>query len=251
MNELLLYFALKYHGDFYAILNALKIREKADEHLKRQLFSGFHGHYITLLDAAYPEAFKHIDCPPFVLFYYGDIRLLQKKAICITGTRYPNYYGDQVTKEFVTDLVKQGYLIVSGMGTGVERRAHLSAIRAGGHTIGVLANGIETITPTANLDLYTLMKDTQLIISEYPGMREPTTFAFRCRNRLMTGLSEQLLVTQCELKSGAMICVSDALEQGKDVAAVPGRITDPPGTNCLISQGAKLVSCANDLAEEY
>lgn len=250
MNELLLYFALKYRGDFSAILNALKIREKVDEKLKQQLFSAFCGNYITLLDDSYPENFKHIDAPPFVLFYTGDITLLARKAICVTGTRYPNYYGDQVTKMFVGDLVKQGYLIVSGMGTGCERRAHLSAISAGGHTIGVLPCGIDTVAPASNQDLYALMKNSQLIISEYPGTVEPTAFTFRCRNRLMTGLSQQLLITQCELKSGAMICVSDALEQGKDVAAIPGRITDPPGTNYLISQGALLVSDISDLSED-
>lgn len=250
MNDMLLYFSLKYHGDFYAILQALKSREKGDEKLKEQLFSSFHTPYITLLDPAYPEAFKHIDAPPFVIFYYGDISLLHKKAICVTGMHHPNYYGDQVTRKFVSELVDSHYLIVSGMGLGCERRAHLTAIKQGGSTIGVLAGGIEMIAPSANADLYELMKQRQLIISEYPGTVEATSFTFRCRNRLMTGLASQLLVTQCELKSGAMVCVSHALEQGKDVAAIPGRITDPPGTNYLISQGAKLVSCADDLLEE-
>lgn len=248
MDEILVYFALRYQGDFYKILNALKCHEEVDVLEKAHLFQSLHAHYITIIDDDYPDAFKHIDLPPFVLFYYGRKELLNHACISMSGSVSYNGYGYRVTDHMVRELTKRGYTIVSGMNYGIESVAHLAAIRAGS-TIGVLAGGIDYI-PKGNEALYELMKKRQLLISEYPGIREPSKETFHERCRIVTGLSEKLLITQCDQCSGAMAYVSSALEQGRDVGALPGRISDPSGTNELIDQGAKLVTKADDLLND-
>lgn len=250
MEETLVYFSLKYNGDFDKIYQALERKEKVDKALKEELFTKLKSKYTTIISDDYPTMLKEISCPPFVLFYYGNLDLVNLKCIGVVGMRHPSEYGIKATKEIVSDLVLKDYTIVSGMALGIDAIAHTSAMNALGKTIAVLGSGIDYCYPKTNLEIYEMMKENQLIISEYPGKLVPKKINFPRRNRIISGISESILVTEANLQSGTMITVGHALEQGKDIYCIPGRINDPAGCNSLIQQGAKLVMSVNDIIDD-
>lgn len=250
MEEILLYFSLKYAGNFDLIYQALQQKEVIDNELKCKLFKNIKAEYTTLISADYPSALREIACPPFVLFYYGDLSLLQNKCIAVIGKRNPSNYGIETTNALVQELVKANYTIVSGMAMGIDTVAHHSTIAANGKTIAVLGSGIDYCYPKRNKELYAILTKEHLVISEYPGMLVPQKINFPRRNRIISGLSESILVTEADKKSGTMITVGHGLEQGKDVYCVPGRINEALGCNYLIQQGAKLVLSVQDILEE-
>ncbi|BBH26098.1 hypothetical protein SG0102_10320 [Intestinibaculum porci] len=252
MRETLLYFSLKYVGDFRKIYRALEEKESVDTALFEQLKRGMKASYLTIVDEQYPARLKEIYDPPFVLYYYGDVSLLSRdRMFSVVGSRHPNAYGAKMAKLYTHVLVENGYGIVSGMAYGIDSMAHNEAMHSGGVTIAVLGSGIDEVYPAAHRSLYQQLMRTQLVISEYPGMTKPQKVYFKNRNRLITGLGDQLLVVQAQLKSGTMVSVGHALEQGKDVYAIPGRVNeDPPGTNYLISQGAICASSCDILLDE-
>ena len=249
MNQVLLYFSLKYNGDFQQIYDALQNKEPIDESLFKELKERIKCSYVTLLDEDYPKQLKQINNPPFVLYYYGDLSLTHHKSIGVIGMRKPNDYGKEVTQTIVKQLVNDDYTIVSGMAMGIDGIAHTSAINNNGKTIAILGTSIETPYPKSNTELYQTLKKSHLVLSEYPfnTIHMPNTFPQR--NRIIAGLSDKLLVTQAHLHSGTMITVGYALDQGKDIYAVPGRIFDPNGTLHLIDQGAKCVCNYEDIIE--
>lgn len=250
MEEILLYFSLKYQGDFDLIYRALEKKEKIDEELKAKLFKELSSNYTTLISADYPASLKEISCPPFVLFYYGDLSLVNSKCIGVIGKRCPSDYGKEATKLMVGDLVKENYTIVSGMALGIDALAHQSALNNTGKTIAVLGSGIDYCYPRQNKAIYQTMKNKQLVISEYPGNLVPKKVNFPRRNRIISGLSESILVIEANKRSGTMITVGHALEQGKDIYCVPGRINDALGCNYLIQQGGKLVNDVKDIIDD-
>lgn len=250
MEEVLLYFSLKYQGDFEAIYRSLETKEKIDESLKKELFDQLHCKYTTMISNDYPEALKYINYPPFVLYYYGNLECLNKKCIGVIGMRVPSAYGTSVTDRMVSDLVKEKYTIVSGMALGIDAVAHRSAMKNKGHTVAILGSGIDYCYPKRNREIYQEMKEKHLIISEYPGDLVPEKQNFPRRNRIIAGLSSSLLVTEAKIKSGTMITVGHALEQGKDVYCIPSRIDENIGCNILIQQGAKLVNTVKDIIED-
>ncbi|MEG0684819.1 MAG: DNA-processing protein DprA, partial [Coprobacillus sp.] len=138
MEELVLYFSLKYEGDFQRIYDALMRKERIDEELKHELKKKLKCHYTTLFSDDYPKMLKEINCPPFVLYYYGDISLVNQKTIGVVGMRDVSEYGRAATHYFTTDLVKENYVIVSGMARGIDKIAHQCAIHNQGKTIAVL-----------------------------------------------------------------------------------------------------------------
>lgn len=249
MEEILLYFSLKYRGDFEKIYKALEQKEKVDETKKEELMKSVSCKYTTMVSKDYPEALKHINCPPFVIYYYGNLEYVKEKNIGVIGMRIPSLYGINVTEKLSKDLVEHGFTIVSGMALGIDSIAHQSAINNAGKTIAVLGSGIDYCYPKRNKKMYDILKKNHLIMSEFPGDTTPVPTSFPKRNRLIAGLSESILVTEAMLKSGTMITVGHALEQGKDVFCVPGRITDYLGCNNLIQQGAKLVNKVEDILE--
>lgn len=249
MGDILLYFSLKYHGQFDLIYKALERKERVDESLKKELFATIKCSYTTIISDDYPQHLKFINCPPFVLYYYGSLSLLDNECIGVIGKRDCSEYGVQATRILVEDLVKQGLVIVSGMAKGIDGVGHRTALKSNGHTVAVLGSGIDYPYPPMNKELYDQLKN-ELIISEYPGLTPPRKDYFPKRNRIIAGLSQKLLVTEADIKSGTMITVGFALEQGKDVFAVPGRIYDSKGCNSLIQQGAKLVMSVEDILEE-
>ena len=250
MEELTLYFSLKYEGDFQKIYKALLNKEKVDEHLKNKLFKQLSCQYTTIFSDDYPERLKNINCPPFVLYYYGDLSLVNTKTIGIVGMREPSQYGIESTKMFVSELVQHNYTIVSGMARGIDGIAHQSTMDNKGHTIAVLGSGIEYCYPLRHRHLYEEMKKNHLIISEYPLMTAPKQQMFPFRNRIVAGLSKSVLVIEARQKSGTMITAGYALEQGKEVYAIPSRVFDYDGCNVLIQQGAKMVLNVNDIVED-
>lgn len=248
MEDILLYFSLKYKGQFDLIYKALERKERVDESLKEELFKTIKSSYTTISDD-YPQQLKYINCPPFVLYYYGSLSLLDKDCIAVIGKRDCSEYGVQATRVLVKELVKNDIVIVSGMAKGIDGVSHRTAIRSKGHTVAVLGSGIDYPYPPMNEDLYYVLKN-ELVLSEYPGSTPPRKDHFPKRNRIIAGLSQKLLVTEADLKSGTMITVGFALEQGEDVFAVPGRVYDSKGCNALIQQGAKLVINVEDILEE-
>lgn len=250
MEEIILYFSLKYEGDFDRIYKALETREKVNDTLKEELFKKLKSRYTTIVSKDYPERLKHISCPPFVLYYYGNLNLSHNDCIGVIGKRVPSEYGESVTDKMVNKLVHNDYTIVSGMALGVDTIAHRSALKSNGKTIAVLGGGIDYCYPKRNQAIYQLMKNNHLVISEYPNDTVPTSKNFPIRNRIIAGLSDSLLVTEAEIKSGTMITVGYAIEQGKDIFCIPGRIDDAKGCNYLIQQGAKLVITIEDILNE-
>ncbi len=250
MEEILLYFSLKYNGNFEEIYKALEKREKVDENLKERLLKQVTTKYTTVVSDDYPEGLKHISCPPFVLYYYGNISYVQDNCIGVIGMRIPSEYGKSTTNKMVCDLVKKNYTIVSGMALGVDAIAHRSALKNQGRTIAILGSGINYCYPKSNHDIYETMKQEHLIMSEYPNDLVPLKENFPRRNRIIAGISNAILVTEAKQRSGTMITVGHALEQGKDVFCIPSRVTDYLGCNYLIQQGAKLINNVEDIIEE-
>lgn len=250
MEELVLYFSLKYEGNFQKIYQALLNKEPVNELLKNELKKELKCSYTTIFSSDYPEALKQINCPPFVLYYYGNLSILKNKSVGIVGMRECDEYGRHATTYFAEKLVHNDYIIISGMAKGIDSIAHLSAIENGGKTVAVLGTGIEYCYPKENSELYEILKKDHLVLSEYPFRTSPEKKLFPYRNRIVSGLSDKLLITQSKLKSGTMITAGYALEQGKDVYCVPGRFYDYEGCNSLISQGAILVNSVKDIISD-
>lgn len=249
-REILIYFALKYDGDYQKILNAIKAREKINDLDYQTQFSERNPiQAITIVDHDYPHAFKCIPNPPLVVFYKGDVSLLNNldKAIAVIGAREYSDYGKEYTFKIVADLVKEGFLVVSGMARGIDGFAHEAALEGGGKTIAVLGSGIDYPYPLSNKDLYNEISQNGLIISEYPGALKPEPEFFKFRNRLVAALSRGLFIVEAKYRSGTIITASYALERGSDIFCLPERAGSESGTNKLIKDGAYLVESAADI----
>ncbi|WP_145408846.1 DNA-processing protein DprA [Paenibacillus xylanexedens] len=208
---------------------------------------------ITYLDSNYPILMKETDQPPWVLYGRGDMQLLHSKSIAMVGTRMPTVYGRKVGERLTEELCKAGLTIVSGLARGIDSVCHDAALRAGGKTIAVFGTGIDTIYPPENNSLAERIAETGLLLSEYPPGTRAHQGLFPERNRIIAGLSLGTLVVEADIRSGSLITADAALDAGRDVFAVPGPITSPKsrGSHNLIRQGAKLVTSAADLLEEY
>lgn len=243
-REALIYYSIKYRGNYGLIIKAIQKQEKYQ-------ISSSEYRAITILDEAYPECLKDLRYPPIVLFYSGDIGLLQEKKIGMIGSRILSEYGKKVTQWIVKEL-KEG-VIVSGLAKGADGCAHLTAIEHGRKTIAVLGNGISVVYPKENVDLYEEMKRNHLIISEYPFDVKPQKHHFPWRNRIIAALSDPLIVTQAAYKSGTMITVDAALEMNREIWTVPYPIFEEGGRGCnaLIENGAKMILQKEDLKGNY
>ena len=226
-----------------------KINPDAElEKLERQ-----HIRVLTCKDKDYPRRLREIyDYPP-VLYIKGLLLPEDDWCLAVVGTRRATIYGKQVTGEIVTDMVRSRITIVSGLAKGIDTIAHRSALEAGGRTIAVMASGMDIIYPAENINLAESIMEHGALISEYPLGAKPRAENFPRRNRILSGLSMGVLVTEADEDSGAMITARDALEQDREVFAVPGSILSPSsrGTNHLIQAGeAKLVNKYTDILEE-
>lgn len=207
---------------------------------------------INISDDNYPVKLKNIYAPPITIFAKGDISLLNSKSIAIVGSREPSKYGIYVAEKFSKELSKEGITIVSGLARGIDTFAHVGALSSFGKTIAVLGSGIDVVYPKENAKYYREISEKGLIISEYIVGTAPESKNFPQRNRIISGLSDGVLVVEARKNSGTMITTDFALEQGKELYVIPGNITSnlSAGTNNLIKEGAKLVTDVYEILED-
>lgn len=207
---------------------------------------------ITIADKNYPKSLNNIYNKPMVIYTKGDYREEDTLSIGIVGSRKATAYGKWACEKFTKELANLGVTIISGLATGIDSVAHKTAIDAGGRTIGVLGNGIDKIYPKNNLNLYKEVAEYGCIMTEFPFGTEPLNYNFPQRNRIISGLSLGIVVIEAKEKSGSLITAHHALEQGKDVFALPGNINSiySGGTNKLIKDGAKPLLDIDDIIEE-
>lgn len=208
---------------------------------------------ITIYDDNYPNGLRYIDDCPKVLFAKGNVLRDDRLSIGIVGSRKATTYGKWACEKFTKELVNMGVTIVSGLASGIDTVAHRVALDNGGRTIGILGNGIDIVYPKRNLSLYKEMELKGAIISEFPIGTPPLAFNFPQRNRIISGISLGIIVIEAQEKSGSLITAHHALEQGKDVFALPGNINSifSSGTNKLIKDGAKPLLEIEDILEEF
>lgn len=209
-------------------------------------------HITSVIDHDYPPMLKAITVPPTVLYYRGV--LPSHDAIAVVGARRGNYYGFEAIKALIPDLVAQGVSIVSGGAIGIDTVAHEQALRAGGHTVAVLGSGLLCPYPASNRKLFDeMVASGGAVVSPFPLGMAALPGNFPARNRIISGLSKGCLVVQAAQKSGALITARYALDQGRDVFAVPGPIDSPLSAGChaLIKEGAMLVASAKDIIAAY
>ncbi|MFQ5752996.1 MAG: DNA-processing protein DprA, partial [bacterium] len=208
--------------------------------------------FITFWDAEYPRLLKQIYDPPAFLFIKGTLEPTDKDAIGIVGTRRPTAYGKIVTERLTSELAQKGLTIVSGLAYGIDTLAHKQALQSGSRTLAILGSGVDVIYPYENKKLSEKIISNGAIISEFPMGTEPDRNNFPRRNRIICGLSLGVVVIEAGTKSGALITAALALDQNREVFAVPGNIDNPKsiGTNELIKQGAKVVTSAEDIFAE-
>ncbi|CFX64001.1 DNA recombination-mediator protein A [Syntrophomonas zehnderi OL-4] len=207
----------------------------------------------TLDDKDYPSKLSEIYDPPYILYYQGQIETLEQVCLAVVGSRQASNYGRSQARRFARELSLQGMVIVSGMARGIDTEAHRGALEAGGKTAAVLGSGLNVIYPPENARLYTEIISQGVVISEFPPQAHPEPGHFPLRNRVISGLSRGVLVIEAQERSGALITADFALEQGRDVYALPGPVDRKSsiGTNRLIKQGAELVTEPEDILLEY
>lgn len=207
---------------------------------------------ITILDSNYPDRLKNIYGKPYVLYGKGDMIKHDELAIGIVGSRKSTSYGKWACEKFTKELVELGVTIVSGLALGIDSIAHKAAIENKGRTIAVLGNGIDKIYPKRNKRIYEEIPNHGMILTEFPVGTLPLPYNFPQRNRIISGLSLGVIVIEAREKSGSLITAHHALEQGKDVFALPGNINNiySKGTNKLIMDGAKPLLDIRDIIEE-
>ncbi len=208
---------------------------------------------VTIFDKEYPKLLKEIYNPPFLLYYKGIISEEDKFSLAVVGTRKPSIYGQEVTQYLVSQLSANKITIVSGLALGIDSLAHKTAIKEKGRTVAVLGNGLDRIYPVSNKKLAErIINSFGAIFSEYPLGTPPLKHHFPYRNRIISGLSLGTLVIEAGRESGALITAKYALEQNREVFAVPGNIfhQTSQGTNNLIKLGAKAVTRASDILDE-
>ncbi len=210
--------------------------------------------FIDIKSKYYPQKLKQIKNPPERLFYKGNLNLLNEISLAIVGTRNITNYGIKYAKEFTKEIALRDIVVVSGMAKGTDRIAHEETLNAGGKTIAVMGTGFNRVYPDQNIDIYErIINENGLIITEYEDNVEFKTKNFPYRNRIVSGLSEGVLVIEGAYRSGTSITANLAWQQKKKVYALPGRLDSSygVGVNMLIQKGAKLVMNINDILIDF
>lgn len=208
---------------------------------------------ISLLDNDYPELLKQIAKPPIVLFVKGNVSLLNESQFAFVGSRSPTHYGSNVARKFASELAIQDAVVTSGLAIGIDGICHQACLDAGGHTIAVMGAGFRHIYPKRHLNLANRIAEQGLLVSEFYPSTPPINYNFPRRNRIISGLSNGVIVIEAAIKSGSLVTAKYALDQGREVFAVPGNIFSPlsEGTHLLLKQGAKLVTKLDDIIEDF
>jgi DNA processing protein len=209
-------------------------------------------HVITLADSDYPQALLNIPDPPLLLYVKGRLDLLNRSALAIVGSRSATPQGISNAEAFAKSLSDAGLCIISGLAHGIDAAAHRGALRGQGSSVAIVGTGLDKVYPAANRDLAHALAQQGALVSEFPPGTPPLAANFPRRNRLISGMSAGCLVVEASLQSGSLITARLALEQGRDVFAIPGSIHAPQSKGChaLLKQGAKLVEAAQDILEE-
>lgn len=232
----------------YEYFHGEAIKAEADDIIRTCEAKGIR--ILTISDDEYPELLRYITDPPLVLYCRG--RIPKSNSFAIVGSRKASGYGMETARKMAYSLALEDISIVSGMARGIDTAAHAGALEAGGETVAVLGCGVDVPYPPENKGLMERIIESGAVISEYPPGTPPSTFNFPGRNRIISGMSVGTLVVEAGLKSGSLITANYALEQGRDVFAVPGNISNynSMGTNRLIKDGAKMVLSVDDILEE-
>jgi DNA processing protein len=230
-------------------LQSSRTLERAEKEQDRLARAGFAA--LTWEDEAYPQRLREIYDPPAVLYYAGDIRILEGPCVSMVGARTPTPYGRAVAEKLAADLAERGVVVISGLARGIDATAHWGALR-GGSTVAVLGSGLDVVYPRENRKLRDRIAEQGLVLTEYPLGSKPLGFHFPLRNRIISGLALAIVVVEAARKSGSLITARLALDQNREVLAVPGNITSEfsRGANWLIQGGARLVEGWADVIDE-
>ncbi|HGA3833577.1 TPA: DNA-processing protein DprA [Streptococcus agalactiae] len=207
---------------------------------------------LSILDSNYPLELKEIYNPPVLLFYQGNIELLSKPKLAVVGARQASQIGCQSVKKIIKETNNQ-FVIVSGLARGIDTAAHVSALKNGGSSIAVIGSGLDVYYPTENKKLQEYMSYNHLVLSEYFTGEQPLKFHFPERNRIIAGLCQGIVVAEAKMRSGSLITCERALEEGREVFAIPGNIIDGKSDGChhLIQEGDKCIISGKDILSEY
>ena len=258
MNELyydsrmlLIYLAVKYKGDYEQMLNAIILKETNIPYEEvMRVCKSVTSKVMTYLDYDYPSKLKQIQKPPLVLFYYGDISLLDKKSISVVGSREHSKYGKHCTERVIADIIK-GKVVVSGLARGIDAIAHKAAIANGGQTIAILGSGIDCCYPKENQELYEEIKKNHLLMSEYPFDTQPSKDNFPMRNRIVVGLGDAMFIPQINsYTSGTMISINLGLNLGKEIYVAPHPLGSEAINNRMLNEGATLIESKEQLLRD-
>ncbi len=231
-------------------LVSFKDWDRLEAELARLMAQG--AEMLTPEDPRFPARLKEIPYPPLFLFLKGELKAEDERAVAVVGTRTPSYYGQKTARRLAGALAERGFTVVSGLARGIDSAAHQGALTAGGRTVAVLGCGLDVVYPPENRPLYDQIPSQGALVSEFPLGAPPEAKNFPVRNRLISGLALGVVVVEAGAKSGARITVRHALDQGREVFAVPGPIDSPAslGPHRLIQEGAKLVQEVEDILQE-
>lgn len=234
------------------VANIDNSRREFDLRAEFELAKKYDVEIIAYADGRYPELLRTIYDPPPVIYVKGDASILNEVCISVVGSRKATEYGRMVTNKLVTELVQEGIVIVSGLARGIDTYAHKAALESNGLTVAVLGCGIDICYPHENKGLFESICKSGAVMTTHPFGTRPQKHNFPARNRLISGISLGTIVVEAGERSGALITADFALEQGREVFAVPGSILSPAsaGANRLIKQGARVVMDATDVLEE-
>ncbi|RSJ46411.1 hypothetical protein D8817_02565 [Streptococcus gordonii] len=220
-----------------------------DDFLKKSFeeFSSF-----SILDDIYPWDLSEIYNPPALLFYQGNIDLLELPKVAVVGSRDSSKLGNQSVQKIIKELNNE-LIIVSGLARGIDTAAHMAALQNGGRTIAVIGTGLDVFYPKANKKLQSYIGKNHLVLSEYGPGEQPLKFHFPERNRIIAGLCRGVIVAEAKMRSGSLITCERAMEEGRDVFAIPGSILDGKSDGChhLIQEGAKCIMSGSDVLSEF
>lgn len=216
----------------------------------REVFNRFPS--FSILDDVYPLELKQMYNPPVLLFYKGNVELLSEPKLAVVGARKASKDGTAAVKKVIKELQNR-FVIVSGLARGIDTAAHIASLKNGGKTIAVIGCGLDTYYPNENRELQDYIAKHHLILSEYEAGQPPLKFHFPERNRIIAGLARGIIVAEAKLRSGSLITCERALEEGRDVFAIPGSILEGKSDGChhLIQEGAKCIISGVDVLSEY
>jgi DNA processing protein len=228
----------------------IEARQRAAAALGRR--AGLQAELLGVTDPRYPERLRQIPDPPVVLWMLGQAEALHGPVISVIGSRYPTTTGLMVARRLSSELADAGLTVVSGLARGIDGAAHRAAIDAGGRTVAVLGNGPDVVYPAEHRALSQAVRESGAVVTEFPPGARPNPRHFPLRNRIISGLSQAVVVVEASEKSGTLITARAAIEQGRDVLAVPGSVLSGcyRGCHALIKDGARLVETVDDILEE-